>query len=61
MSGWNLLIIGPFLSMDVLCGYSKMIENVGIIGDRAVPLGMWRILDLKDDAWSDLKFRALRW
>jgi hypothetical protein len=54
-------VIEPFLSMDVLCGYSKMIENVGIIGDRAVPLGMWRILDLKDDAWSNLKFRALRW
>jgi hypothetical protein len=27
-------VIGPFLSMEVLCGFSKMIENVGIIGDR---------------------------
>jgi hypothetical protein len=26
MSGWNLLVIGPFLSMEVLCGFSKMIE-----------------------------------
>jgi hypothetical protein len=27
-------VIGPFLSMEVLCGFSMMIENVGIIGDR---------------------------
>jgi hypothetical protein len=40
MSGWNLLVIGPFLSMEVLCGYSKMIENVGIIGDWVGRLGM---------------------
>jgi hypothetical protein len=32
-------VIGPFLSMEVLCGYSKMIDNVGIIGDRARQLG----------------------
>jgi hypothetical protein len=25
----------PFLSMEVLCGFSKMIEDVGIIGDWA--------------------------
>jgi hypothetical protein len=25
--------------MEVLCGFSKMIENVGIIGDRAGILG----------------------
>jgi hypothetical protein len=61
MSGWNLLVIGPFLSMEVLCGYSKMIENVGIIGDWVGRLGMWRILDGKDDEWPDLKFRAPRW
>jgi hypothetical protein len=23
--------------------------------------GKWRILDGKDDEWSDLKFRAPRW
>jgi hypothetical protein len=39
MSGWNPLKIGPFLSIEVLCGFSKMIENVGIIGDRAGQLG----------------------
>jgi hypothetical protein len=32
-------VIGPFLSMEVLCGYRKIIENVGIIGDRARQLG----------------------
>jgi hypothetical protein len=32
-------VIGSFLSMDVLCGFSKMIENVGIIGDHARKLG----------------------
>jgi hypothetical protein len=26
MIGWNPLTIGPFLSMEVLCGFSKMIE-----------------------------------
>jgi hypothetical protein len=39
MSGWNLLAIGPFLSMEVLCGFIKVMENVGIIGDRAGQLG----------------------
>jgi hypothetical protein len=28
-------VIGPFISMEVLCGFSKMIKNVDIIGDRA--------------------------
>jgi hypothetical protein len=39
MSGWNPLAIGPFLSMEVLCGFSTTIENDGIIGDRAGQLG----------------------
>jgi hypothetical protein len=34
MLSWNPLTLGPFLSMEVLCRFSKMIENVGIIGDR---------------------------
>jgi hypothetical protein len=38
-SGWNLLTIAPFLLMQVLYGFSKMIENVGIIRDRAGQLG----------------------
>jgi hypothetical protein len=32
-------MIGPFLLMEVLCGFSTMIENVGIIGDRSGQLG----------------------
>jgi hypothetical protein len=32
-------VIAPFLPMQVLCGFSKKIENVGIIGDRAGQLG----------------------
>jgi hypothetical protein len=32
-------VIGPFLSMEVLCGFSKMLENVGIIGDQTAQLG----------------------
>jgi hypothetical protein len=32
-------VIGHFLSMEVLCGFSKMIENGGIIGDRVGQLG----------------------
>jgi hypothetical protein len=38
-SGWNPLVIGPFLSMEVLCGFREMITVVGIIGDRAGQLG----------------------
>jgi hypothetical protein len=32
-------MIAPFLLMQVLYGFSKMIENVGIIRDRAGQLG----------------------
>jgi hypothetical protein len=39
MRAWNPLVMGTFLSMEVLCGFSKMIENVGIIRDRAGQLG----------------------
>jgi hypothetical protein len=35
MSGWNPLAIGLFLSMEILCGFSKMVGNIGIIGDQA--------------------------
>jgi hypothetical protein len=38
-SGWNPLVIGPFISMEILCGFSKMIENDGIIGDQMGKLG----------------------
>jgi hypothetical protein len=39
MSGWNALTIGPFLSMEVLCEFSKMKENDGIIADSLGQLG----------------------
>jgi hypothetical protein len=39
MSGWNSIAIVPFLSMEVLCGFSKMIEIDGTIGDWAGQLG----------------------
>jgi hypothetical protein len=39
MSGWDPLTIRPFLLMEVLCGYSKIIENVDIIRDRVGQLG----------------------
>jgi hypothetical protein len=32
-------MIGAFLSMEVLCGFSKMKENDDLIGDRAGQLG----------------------
>jgi hypothetical protein len=39
MSGWNPLAIGPFVSMEVLYGFSEMIILVVIIGDQAGQLG----------------------
>jgi hypothetical protein len=36
---WNPLAIGSFLSMEVPCGFSKMVENDGIIGDWMRQLG----------------------
>jgi hypothetical protein len=38
-SGWNPLAIGHFLLIEVLCGFSKMKENDGIIRDRVGQLG----------------------
>jgi hypothetical protein len=32
-------VIGPFLSMEVLCGFSKMKENDDLIGDWVGQLG----------------------
>jgi hypothetical protein len=39
MSDWNPLMIGPFLLMEVLCEFSKMKENDGIIRDQAGQFG----------------------
>jgi hypothetical protein len=55
-------MIGHFLSIELLCRFSKVIRNVGIIGDQAGQLGKsGGILDGKEDEWSDLKFRASMW
>jgi hypothetical protein len=32
-------VIWPFQSMEVLCGFSKMVRTIGITGDRAGKLG----------------------
>jgi hypothetical protein len=39
MSGWNPLAIGPFLSIEVPCGFSELIIVIGIIGDQVGQLG----------------------
>jgi hypothetical protein len=39
MSGWNPLAIETFLSIEVPCGFSKIKENYGTIGDRVGQLG----------------------
>jgi hypothetical protein len=46
MSGWNPLAIGPFLSMEVLCGLANG-RMVGIIGDRAGQLG-----EMENTGWE---------
>jgi hypothetical protein len=35
-------VIWPFISMEILCGFSKMVGNVGIIGYWAGQLGETR-------------------
>jgi hypothetical protein len=60
-SGWNSLMIGPFLSMEVLCGlarWSRYWHNWRLGGAIR---GKGRILDGKEGEWSDLKFSAPRW
>jgi hypothetical protein len=54
-------VIGPFLSMQVLCGLARRSNDwhnwrLG----RAIK-GKWRILDGKEDGWSDMKFGAPKW
>jgi hypothetical protein len=54
-------VIGPFLSMEVLCGLVKWSNGWhnwrlgGAIKEK------WRILDGKEDEWYDLIFRAPGW
>jgi hypothetical protein len=60
MSGWNLLAIGPFLSMEFLCGLVRRSNGWHNWRPCGAIRGKWRILDGKEGEWSDLKFRAPR-
>jgi hypothetical protein len=61
MSGSNPLTIGPFLSIEVLCGLAKLSSGWHNWRPNRAIRGKWRILDGKEDEWSDLKFRAPGW
>jgi hypothetical protein len=61
MSGWNLLAIGLFLSMEVLCGLSRWPNGWHNWRPGGAIRGKWRIIDLKEEEWSDPKFGAPRW
>jgi hypothetical protein len=54
-------VIGPFLSMEVLYGLAKWLNGWHNWRPNGAIRGVWRILDGKEDEWSDLKFRAPRW
>jgi hypothetical protein len=60
MSGWNPLVIVPFLSMEALCGFSKMVGNVGIIEDRVGQLGGGGEYWMGKLSGLDHKFKAPR-
>jgi hypothetical protein len=54
-------VIGPFLSMEVLYGLAKWSNGWHNWRPDGAIRGKWRILDGKEDEWSDLIFRAPRW
>jgi hypothetical protein len=54
-------MIGPFLSMKVLCGLARGSNGWHNWRLGEAIRGKWRILDGKEGEWSDLKFRAPRW
>jgi hypothetical protein len=48
--------------MEVLCRFSKMVRNVGIIWRLGGAIrGKWRILDGKVESGLNWKFRTPRW
>jgi hypothetical protein len=61
MSGLNPLVIGPFLSMEVLFGLARGSNGCHNWRLSGAIRGKWRILDVKEDEWSDLIFGAPRW
>jgi hypothetical protein len=54
-------VIGLFLSMEALCGLAKWLSGWHNWRSDGAIRGKWRILDGKEDEWSDMKFRAPRW
>jgi hypothetical protein len=54
-------MIGPFLSIEVLCGLAKWSNGWHNWGPDGAIREKWRILDGKGDEWSDLIFGAPRW
>jgi hypothetical protein len=61
MSGWNPLVIGPFLSMEVLCGLARRSNGWHNWRLGRAIRGKWRIMDGKEGEWSDPIFEASRW
>jgi hypothetical protein len=54
-------VIGPYLSMEVLCGLAGLSRYWHNWRPSGAIRGKGRILDGKEDEWSDLKFKAPRW
>jgi hypothetical protein len=61
MSGWNPLAIGPFLSMEVLCGLAKWSNGWHNWRPGREIRGKWRILDGMEGEWYNLILEASRW
>jgi hypothetical protein len=61
MSGWNPLTIGPFLSMEVLCGLASWSNDWHNWRPGGAIREKWRILVGKVESGLDHKFRAPRW
>jgi hypothetical protein len=54
-------MIGPFLSMEVLCGFAKWSNGWHNWRPDGAIRGKWRIMDGMEGEWSDLIFRGPRW
>jgi hypothetical protein len=54
-------VIGPFLSMEVLCGLARRSNGWHKWRPCGAIRGKQRILDGEEGEWSDLIFRAPSW
>jgi hypothetical protein len=54
-------VIGPFLSMEVLCGLARRSNGWHNWRLGRAIRGKWRIMDGKEGEWSDPIFEASRW